>query len=176
MRHQARKARDTRRLTHRIACGTLGIPTERVTGRAIGHRHPPPGEKARWARVRSRSAGAPCLRASELVREKARRLAAYSSRWSIDDIVSFGDRQIGVAGAPDSALGWDELARAAADPTRLPEDMEPGLDAENDFEVDDSTYPFGARVWDVEVDLGHGRRAAAPPRGRRRLRSDPQPA
>ncbi len=100
--------------------------------------------------------GSAVLRASELVREKARRLAAHLLEVSVDDVVSFGGGRIGVAGAPDSALGWDELARAAVDATRLPEDMEPGLAAEHDFEIDDSTYPFGAHVSVVEVDLDTG--------------------
>ena len=100
--------------------------------------------------------GSAVLRASELVLEKARRLAAHLLEVSVDDVVAFAGGRIGVAGAPDSALGWDELARAAGDATRLPEDMEPGLAAENDFEVDDSTYPFGAHVSVVEVDLDTG--------------------
>ena len=100
--------------------------------------------------------GSAVLRASELVLEKARRLAAHLLEVSIDDVVAFDDGRIGVAGRPTPRSGGSELARAAADTTRLPEDMEPGLAAENDFEVDDSTYPFGAHVSVVEVDLDTG--------------------
>jgi carbon-monoxide dehydrogenase large subunit len=138
-----------------IASGTLGIPTERITVEQSDTGILPRGEGTMGSRS-LQVGGSAVLRASELVREKARRLAAHLLEVSIDDVVAFDGGRIGVVGAPDSALGWDELARAAADPTRLPEDMEPGLDAENDFEVDDSTYPFGAHVSVVEVDLDTG--------------------
>ncbi|MFB3739690.1 MAG: xanthine dehydrogenase family protein molybdopterin-binding subunit, partial [Candidatus Velamenicoccus archaeovorus] len=42
------------------------------------------------------------------------------------------------------------------DPARLPEGMEPGLSASGRFHQRDSTYPFGAHVAVVEVDLETG--------------------
>ena len=48
-----------------------------------------------------------------------------------------------MAGVPERALTWTELAAAAADPARLPEGMEPGLKAEADF-AGSGSYPFGA--------------------------------
>ena len=43
--------------------------------------------------------GSAVLRASELVREKARRLAAHLLEVSVDDVVSFGGGRLGVGGA-----------------------------------------------------------------------------
>jgi carbon-monoxide dehydrogenase large subunit len=138
-----------------IASGILGIPTERITVEQSDTGILPRGEGTMGSRS-LQVGGSAVLRASELVREKARRLAAHLLEVSVDDVVSFEGGRIGVAGAPDSALGWDELGRAAADASRLPEDMEPGLVAEHDFEIDDSTYPFGAHVSIVEIDLDTG--------------------
>ena len=138
-----------------IASGILGIPTERITVEQSDTGILPRGEGTMGSRS-LQVGGSAVLRASELLREKARRLAAHLLEVSVDDVVSFEGGRIGVAGAPDSALGWDELARAAADATRLPQDMDPGLAAEHDFEIGDSTYPFGAHISVVEVDLDTG--------------------
>src|SRR6266496_1818570 len=138
-----------------IASGTLDIPSERITVEHSDTGILPRGGGTAGSRS-LQVGGSAVLRASELVREKARRLAAHLLEASVDDIVSYEGERIGVVGAPDSALGWDELARAAADTTRLPEGMEPGLAAEHDFEIDDSTYPFGAHLSVVEVDMDTG--------------------
>ncbi len=138
-----------------IASGTLGIPVD-----LIAVEHSDTGILPRGGgTMGSRSlqvGGSAVLRASELVREKARRLAAHLLEASIDDVVFHEDGRIGIAGIPDVSLGWDELARASTDTTRLPDAMEPGLAADFDFEIDDSTYPFGAHVSLVEVDLETG--------------------
>jgi carbon-monoxide dehydrogenase large subunit len=63
-----------------------------------------------------------------------------------------------VAGAPATALSWATLAEAVADPARRPPgmDSEDGLAAEVTFEQAGSTYPFGAHVAVVEVDVETG--------------------
>ena len=64
---------------------------------------------------------------------------------------------MGSGGAPELSLSWGELAAAAADPSSLPPGMETGLRAQADFEMEDSTYPFGAHVAVVEVDTETGK-------------------
>jgi carbon-monoxide dehydrogenase large subunit len=66
------------------------------------------------------------------------------------------DGRVGVIGAPDRSLTWAELATIAADPARLPEGLEPGLTAETRSFQREYTYPFGAHVAVVEVDLDTG--------------------
>jgi aerobic carbon-monoxide dehydrogenase large subunit len=111
----------------------------------------------------SRSAqigGSAILRASEGVLDKARRLAAHLLEAGVEDTVLFEDGRVGIAGAPDRAMSWAELAEAAADPSRLPDGMDPGLSFDHDFgQAANGTYPFGAHVAVVEVDVetGHTR-------------------
>ena len=50
----------------------------------------------------------------------------------------------------------DELARAAAETPRVGDGAPPTLDAEHDFEIEDSTFPFGTHVAVVEVDPDTG--------------------
>ena len=58
---------------------------------------------------------------------------------------------------PATALGWAELADAAADPDRRPTRWNGrGLAAELDFDQGSGTYPFGAHVAVVEVDTETG--------------------
>src|SRR5690348_1250907 len=70
------------------------------------------------------------------------------------DIV-FASGTVGVAGVPGRVLSWADLAAAAADSSRLPEGMDPGLSAEADF-AGSGSYPFGAHLAVAEVDTETG--------------------
>ncbi|HEX6025929.1 MAG TPA: xanthine dehydrogenase family protein molybdopterin-binding subunit [Solirubrobacter sp.] len=100
--------------------------------------------------------GTAVLRATEEVLEKAKRLAAHLLEADAGDIEVVPGQGLGVAGSPQSAIPWAELAKAAADPSRVPEGFEGGLNAENDFETPDATYPYGTHVAVVEVDTETG--------------------
>ncbi len=94
-------------------------------------------------------AGSAVREAAEEVLTRARQLAAGLLEASADDIV-VTEGGLGVAGVPASALSWSELATAAAaDGDRL--------GAELDFEQAGPTFPFGAHVAVVEVDMETGR-------------------
>lgn len=93
--------------------------------------------------------------ASNAVIEKAKTLAAHLLEASSEDIV-VSDGKVGVTGVPGKALGWDELATAAADASKLPEGMEPGLESGGDFDQGATSYPFGAHACAVEVDTETG--------------------
>jgi carbon-monoxide dehydrogenase large subunit len=90
--------------------------------------------------------GSAVLGAAEEVLRQAREVAAAELEASVDDIVLHDDGRLGVAGVPARALRWDELAGAAKD----------GLSAAVDFKVDGPTFPFGAHVSVVEVDVETG--------------------
>ena len=96
--------------------------------------------------------GSALYRAGEQVVERAKRLAAHLLEASTDDIVVHEAGTVGVAGVPTRALSWSELAQAAGDPARRPDDWEGDLAAEHDFDQGDASFPFGAHVSVVEVD------------------------
>jgi len=105
------------------------------------------------------TAGSALYRASEEVLAKAKRLAAHLLEASVDDIVLHEGGKLGVAGVPSTALSWGELALAATDPARRPDDWpadDTRLAVELDFNQGEATYPFGAHVAVVEVDTETG--------------------
>ncbi|HMG26979.1 MAG TPA: xanthine dehydrogenase family protein molybdopterin-binding subunit [Acidimicrobiia bacterium] len=101
--------------------------------------------------------GSALYKTSELVVDKAKRLAAHLLEADVDDVVVHEGGRLGVAGAPATALSWAELAAVATDEAKLPEGMDPGLRAEMDFNQGSTSYPFGAHVAVVEVDTETGR-------------------
>ncbi len=100
--------------------------------------------------------GAAVAEASEEVVEKARRIVAHLREAALDDVVLFDDGRIGVAGVPDTALSWGEIAALAADPANLPDGVEPGLTAASTIEQAEATFPFGTHLSVVEVDTVTG--------------------
>jgi carbon-monoxide dehydrogenase large subunit len=94
--------------------------------------------------------------AANQVLEKARALAAHLLEAPAEDVAVFPGEGLGVAGAPSTALAWAELAAAAADPDRRPPGMDAGLAAAVDFEMEHSTFPFGAHLAVCEVDTETG--------------------
>jgi carbon-monoxide dehydrogenase large subunit len=101
--------------------------------------------------------GTAIYKTSELVVDKAKRLAAHLLEADVADIVVHEGEGVGAAGAPATALSWAELAMAAGDPARRPANFEEGLRAELDFNQGEATYPFGAHIAVVEVDTETGR-------------------
>ncbi len=100
--------------------------------------------------------GAAVAEASEEVVNKARRIVAHLREAALDDVVLFDDGRIGVAGVPDTALTWGEIAALAADPANLPDGVEPGLAAASTIEQAEATFPFGTHLSVVEVDTVTG--------------------
>jgi carbon-monoxide dehydrogenase large subunit len=89
-----------------------------------------------------------------MVVDKARALAATILEADPADIVVDVDTgTIGVAGVPASGIGWDELA------TKAPADTESpfgALGADAYFDQGAATFPFGAHIAVVEVDVDTG--------------------
>jgi len=136
-----------------IAAEQLGVPMEAVRviqsdTDAVERGHGTVGSRS------MQHGGSAVLEAARSVRDKARDLAAHLLEADPRDVV-FLAGTIGVAGVPERALTWTELAVAAADPARLPEGMDPGLKAEADF-AGSGSYPFGAHCAVAEVDVETG--------------------
>jgi carbon-monoxide dehydrogenase large subunit len=85
--------------------------------------------------------------ASLSVLEAGRRLAAEHLEADPADIVVTGDGHLAVAGVPSSAISWAQVA-ALAGPS--------GLEAAFDFAQDSATFPFGAHISVIEVDMETG--------------------
>lgn len=100
--------------------------------------------------------GTAVLEAGEEVVDKAKKIVAHLREAALDDVVVFDDGRVGVAGVPDSALTWGEIARLAADPAHLPPGMEPGLTAQTTISQEEATFPFGTHVSVAEVDTVTG--------------------
>jgi carbon-monoxide dehydrogenase large subunit len=137
-----------------IVADTLGVPFGAVTVRHSDTLLVPRGEGTMGSRS-LQVGGSAVLGASVALLDKARRLAAHLLAVSEDDVRRF-DGRIGTGEAGGLSLSWGELAAAAADASALPPGMEAGLRAQADFEMEDSTYPFGVHVAVVEVDTETG--------------------
>jgi aerobic carbon-monoxide dehydrogenase large subunit len=95
--------------------------------------------------------------ATEAMVAKAKRLAAHALEAAEADIVvDTTTATVGVAGVPARALTWAELAATAKEAPPELLDGRPGLFAEAQFDQADSTFPFGAHIAVVEVDLDTG--------------------
>ncbi|PVZ15054.1 carbon-monoxide dehydrogenase large subunit [Actinomycetospora cinnamomea] len=94
-------------------------------------------------------AGSSVLVAADTVLARAREVVATALEADPDDVTAV-DGGLGVAGVPDRALTWHEVA-AAADAQGV------SLAAARDESQPGATYPFGAHVSVVEVDLDTGR-------------------
>jgi carbon-monoxide dehydrogenase large subunit len=137
-----------------LAADVLGLPVERVHVVHSDTRAVRRGEGTFGSRS-LQIGGTSVFGAAGEVLEKARHVAAHLLEVSPEDVVPDGGR-LAVAGAPERAVTWAEVAAAATDPARLPEGMAPGLDAEARSFQREYTYPFGAHVAVVEVDTETG--------------------
>jgi carbon-monoxide dehydrogenase large subunit len=93
--------------------------------------------------------GSAVAAACEEVLGRARELAAAALEAAPEDLVVSEDGQLTVAGVPSRGVSWAELA------ARAEEDGMP-LAAQVDLVQDEPTFPFGAHVAVVEVDLETG--------------------
>jgi carbon-monoxide dehydrogenase large subunit len=138
-----------------LVSGVLGVPFEAVRMIHSDTRAVPSGQGTFGSRS-LQLGGSAVWDAAERVLEKARAIAAHLLEVAEADLALEDGGRIGVAGSPDTALTWAELATAAADATWLPEGTETGLAASGTFRQRGSTFPFGTHVAVVEVDLETG--------------------
>ncbi|HEU4895629.1 MAG TPA: xanthine dehydrogenase family protein molybdopterin-binding subunit [Acidimicrobiia bacterium] len=94
--------------------------------------------------------------AAEKVAVKAKKIAAHLLEASAEDIEL--DAEGGhVAGSPESNASWDDIAAAAYLPHLLGEsEIEGGLESHVIFDPPNATWPFGAHLAMVEVDVDTG--------------------
>ena len=95
--------------------------------------------------------------ASARLKEKVVRLAAHILEANPDDL-ELGDGKVFIRGLPQRALSFSELARAAVPgwASKLPEGLEPGLEATFYFVPPTVTWANAAHVAVIEVEIDTG--------------------
>ena len=105
-------------------------------------------------------AGSAVVQAADKIVEKGKRIAAHILEVPAVDI-EYAEGRFGVVGT-DKSVDIREVARAAFQKPKLPEDIEPGLYERGDFGSDHGpVYPNGFHLAEVEIDreTGHVRLA-----------------
>jgi carbon-monoxide dehydrogenase large subunit len=138
-----------------IASAILGVPFDAVRVIHSDSALVPRGAGT-WGSRSLQVGGSAVVEQSQAVAAKARTLASHLLEVDEADLMEPVDGRFEVAGAPERAITWAELASAADDPSRLPEGMTPGLVSSGSFRELESTFPFGAHVAVVEVDTQTG--------------------
>jgi carbon-monoxide dehydrogenase large subunit len=97
--------------------------------------------------------------AMEKILDKGKRLAAHLLSVDVADI-NFAE---GIFSSPKTnrTLTMQDVARAAADPNKLPQGMEGGLVATSVYKADVENFPNGCHVCEVEIDRDTGAVAIA---------------
>jgi carbon-monoxide dehydrogenase large subunit len=134
-----------------IVSGVLRVPFESVRVVHSDTGVVPRGNGTYGSRSLQLGGSAVFERSNEVV-SKARRLAGVALEVDEADVV-LSEAGFHPAGAPDRALSWAQVAELATSPA---EGEEPGLAAQGMFREPGSTFPFGAHVAVVEVDLETG--------------------
>jgi carbon-monoxide dehydrogenase large subunit len=129
-----------------VASDRLGIPLERITV-VHGDTDVVPRGRGTGGSRSLQAGGTAVLSAADAVVEQARAVAAELLEANADDVVlDVGEGRFHVAGTPAVSRSWTEVAAAA-----------PGaLAAELETDNPGPTFPFGAHVAVVDVDLETG--------------------
>jgi carbon-monoxide dehydrogenase large subunit len=141
-----------------IASDALGIPIDAIEV-VHGDTDAVPQGGGTSASRSLQVGGTAVLQASEQVVDRARHLAAQLLEANPDDVVL--DKVSGrfhVAGTPTIGRTWSEVAtEAQGESTEGEAGARGGLRAELVFEASSPTFPFGAHLAVVEVDMDTGR-------------------
>ena len=98
-------------------------------------------------------AGAACARAARKIQAKARKIAAHLLEVGERDIEFDVDR-FQVKGLPEKFKTMKEICWAAYN--NVPPGMEPGLEAVDYYDPPNMTYPFGAYICVIDIDVDTG--------------------
>jgi aerobic carbon-monoxide dehydrogenase large subunit len=139
-----------------IASGVMGVPFDAVR---VVHSDSALVERGggTWGSRSLQAGGSAVLERSFEVVGRARTIAAHLLEVDPADLEGPAEGIFRVRGVPDQAVSWAELASASVDPSRVPEVLVPGpLRAEGVYREPGSTFPFGAHISVVEVDIQTG--------------------
>jgi len=136
-----------------ILAGKLGIDADRI--RVIqGDTDRTPDGSTGGSRMAA-TGGVATLGVTDKMLDKGRAIAAHALEVAAGD-VEYREGSFVVVGT-DRHLSLFDTAAVAADPSRLPEGVTPGLDAELSATLKAPTYPNGCHIAEVEIDPETGR-------------------
>jgi len=103
------------------------------------------------------TAGSSVLLSARAVADKAKKLASHVLEAAEHDL-ELADGEVRVVGAPQLAVKLGELSRIlrGAPGYAFPAGVEPGLEANQQFRIDELAYANGCQVAEVEVDIETG--------------------
>ena len=99
--------------------------------------------------------GSAIVKSIEKVLEKGAKIAAHKLECSVDDL-TYADGKWTVNGT-DKSIGFGDVSLTAYIPHNYPAGLEPGLDFSSFYDPANFTYPFGAHIAIVEVDIETGK-------------------
>jgi len=99
--------------------------------------------------------GSAVYNATQRLKEKMKQIASHMLEASASD-VTLEDGKFSVAGSPQKAVTFAEVAATANLSNTLAPGIEPGLETTVFFEPDSCVFPFGTHVCVVEIDKGTG--------------------
>ncbi len=135
-----------------IIATELGIPADNITVEE-GNTDTAPYGLGTYGSRSTPVSGAATAMACRKIKAKAQMIAAYHLEVHDDDLEWDVDR-FRVKGNPERFKTMTELAWAAYN--RVPPGMEPGLEAVNYYDPPNFTFPFGAYICVVDVDVDTG--------------------
>ncbi len=132
----------------------LGVPVEDVNVVSGDTARTPMG----WGTYGSRTtavSGAAVVLGARKVKDKATVIAAHLLEAAVED-VEYADGKFSVKGSPDRSKSIQDISLMANVAWNLPEGVEPGLEASAFYDPPNFTFPFGAHLAVVEVDIATG--------------------
>jgi len=99
--------------------------------------------------------GVAVLNAVQKLREKMKQIAAHMLEASASD-VNLEDGNFSVAGSPQKAVSFAEVAAAANTSNTLAPGIEPGLETTVFWEPEACVFPFGTHICVVDIDKETG--------------------
>ncbi|GBF09477.1 carbon-monoxide dehydrogenase large subunit [Aeropyrum pernix] len=133
-----------------IVAEELGVPVEDVEIIHGDTDETPFGLGTYGSRTTPVGGGAVAL-AARRIREKARKIAAALLEAREEDVV-FSEGKFHVRGHPEKSVSFQEVALEAYLADKLPEGLEPGLEATTFYDPENFVFPYGTHVCIVEVD------------------------
>jgi len=132
-----------------LTAARLGVPIEKV--RIVqGDTDAAPYGSGNGGSNFAAVGGNACVVAAGKVIDKGRRIAAQALEAAEADI-EFTDGAFRIAGT-DRMMSLAEVAGAALDPSKLPEGLDPGLQAVGSYKPPGITFPNGTHICELEVD------------------------